>query len=193
MSATVITLADRRPPQGHAQRFAVKHGLPELAPLLERIAALPPAELRALSAELGGGSPSDRQRVANARGECEERERRRAAWRSAESHRSFLRALRDLAQAASYALRCAKCADAKPYADLDKGNELLNRCREADLELLLTPAPTVSALNEKKRMRSSDWHECIVNAHQQAIDATIDRDEAWLKANAPVRRKAVQS
>jgi hypothetical protein len=188
MSAIVIALADRRPAKSQPPHFAATSVHPELAVML---VALPRAELEFLSAKISDGSTSGR--VANARGECDERERRREVWREAESRMRFWYALRGLGHAASYALKSANLAAAKPYADLDKGFELLDRCRAAELELLLTPAPTVATLIEKKRMRASNWHRSTANSHGQAIDAIIARDEAWLKANAPVRRKAVRS
>jgi hypothetical protein len=51
MSATIVTLADRRP-KSYAQRLAFEYGIPELTGLVEKILALSPAELDILSANM---------------------------------------------------------------------------------------------------------------------------------------------
>src|ERR1051326_6790523 len=64
------------------------------------------------------------ERVANSRSEGCERNPRRDSWYKAECRLSFLNALRKLGQAAYVAFKNADYADAKPYADLDKGPDL---------------------------------------------------------------------
>jgi hypothetical protein len=90
-----------------------------------------------------------------------------------------------------------RCPDllhlAKPYEHLDDGVELLESQRGAVASQLLTPAPTVAALIWKKRERASSSLRYNSFVDVAAVDRSIASDEAWLKANAAVRRKAVQS
>jgi hypothetical protein len=133
---------------------------------------------------IGNGSSSER--VANARGECEERKRRRDVWRAADATREFYESVFRLAHAASCAAR-AGLSEAKLYAHLDQ--DYNDKPRTAIAAQLLTPAPTAAALNWKKAARASDSFDYLpVSA--EAVDRSIASDEAWLKANAPVRRKA---
>jgi len=132
---------------------------------------------------------SDR-RVANARGECKERELRKEKWDEVNYRLEYLLALRRLGSAARYAYERANVKEAAAFAsDTHEDYKVLDRIREAELQLLLTPAPTVGELNRKKALRRNVYAP-VIAGREQRIDASIAQDEEWLKANAPVRPRS---
>ncbi len=79
--------------------------------------------------------------------------------------------------------------EAEPFAYLSEiRRPLIDRARAAGNQLLLTPAPTVAALNRKKAMLASRRGVPIDEMTRTEAQKLIAADEAWLKKAAPKRR-----
>jgi hypothetical protein len=123
-----------------------------------------------------------------------DREKRKELWRKAETVLQFYERFCDIAHPGYRAFEYG-VEDAAPFAQFENLDCWLDLCSKKQAAiglLLLTPAPTVAALNRKKALRSSPrmYH---VKVDLAAVDRLIGEDEAWLRANRPGRRSAVQS
>lgn len=66
-------------------------------------------------------------------------------------------------------------------------NELLNDVMVAERELLLTPAPTVAAMNWKRKRAGHQWYRMPDGSIEKEILQAIDADQNWLDAH-PARQ-----
>jgi hypothetical protein len=122
------------------------------------------------------------------------RAERRGAWNKAEAATNYWRVMTDFYTVAHLAQRegvAEACRDHKrlDYSDHDLA---VVRFRKATVAQLLTPAPSVEAVNWKRAtFAKGDWkHSGEGNAEQ--IEASIKSDIAFLAAHParqPVRRK----
>lgn len=160
MSATVITLANRRPAQSRP-------------PALDDPDRVPIKIAKVLAA-----------RRKSSKGE---RRMRRQGWSTISSEVQYFEALRELGHAARYAARW-NVRGANQYAGLDDGSELLAAVRDARARWFLTPVSTVAELNKKRRERAKGFF-AYTPVDPAAVDRLIAADEQWLLANMRNRRK----
>lgn len=116
------------------------------------------------------------------------RERRKDAWRRADAKVCFLCSQLDLFAATKHAQRHGLvAARGLPVPDEGERFNLVENCRRALLEQILTPAPTVADLAWKRRKVASlnpyDW----VGATLEQVEEVLDRDETFLRS-FPTRR-----
>lgn len=111
------------------------------------------------------------------------RDLRKEPWRRAEAKAKFLDALLDVHDAARYAhdLGLACVSDISVQAE-DERWRLVQSCRQARIEQLLTPAPTVGDLTWKRRKAASlspyDW----VGATPEQVEKALAADETFLRS-----------
>jgi len=193
MSATIVQFAPRagRPAADRAPPLSFEK-------LGEQFASLSPEHKQAVLAEIASmrQAKAAAARVANSKGQCKQRDERFEAFRKARAKLGFLERLRELVMHASFAVdqECDGIPEAKTCADIwqqDRDHRLLGRVREARAEWLLTPASTRVELKSKQHLRASGEFK-MLDVDVAAVDRLLAADDAWLKANAPVRHEAGQ-
>lgn len=128
-------------------------------------------------AALAGGVSSDIALNENLR------DLRKEPWRRADAKVRFLNAMLEMYDAAGGAQRhgLALARDATVLDEVERFN-LVENCRRAVLELLLTPAPTVGDLAWKRRKATSlnpyDW----VGATPKQVEKALAADETFLRS-----------
>lgn len=123
----------------------------------ETFDSLSPVDQEAVRGELVRLQQENAARVANSRGECNERKERRAHWNAIQIRMEFYDRLRSVF---CYARLAAEngVTDARQYVDEDmkRYHTMHQEYLKAKRDLLLLPAPTIADLNWKKTVRASD-------------------------------------